>query len=101
MVVGEAFNRGARIDELMKQYQVTNSTILDHLLRYTIAGNKLLNIDELRRCISLPAEKIQAAFEIFEREGTTFLKPVFDGMSGSLTYDELKILRLLYLAENG
>jgi ATP-dependent DNA helicase RecQ len=101
MIIGEAFNRGARIDELIKQYQVTNSTILDNLLRYAVDGNKLLNIDELRRCISLPAEKIQAAFAIFEREGTTFLKPVFDGMSGSLTYDELKILRLLYLAENG
>jgi len=38
-----------------------------------------------------------AAFAAFDELGPNFLKPVFDKLNGTLNYDELKILRMLYL----
>jgi hypothetical protein len=39
----------------------------------------------------------QAAFHAFEVHGTLFLKPVYEKLGGKISYDELKIIRLIYL----
>jgi len=42
----------------------------------------------------------QLAFEGFSENGTKYLKPVFEKLNGVMDYDELKILRLIYLSEH-
>jgi hypothetical protein len=40
-----------------------------------------------------------ASFSAFDEIGPDLLKPIFDALNGSVNYDELRILRLLYLID--
>jgi ATP-dependent DNA helicase RecQ len=96
--VGEAYNAGESIQSLMERYQVQASTIVNHLVRFAAAGNSLRNGGELQALTSTSPEQQQAAMGAFDELGTAFLKPVFDKLEGEIDYDELKILRLIYLS---
>jgi ATP-dependent DNA helicase RecQ len=98
-VVGEAFNAGEDIESLRERYQVSLGTIVDHLTRYAAAGNRLRNSDEFRVYASTSTEDQEAAFAAFAELGTDFLKPVHDKLNGVLNYDQLKILRIIYLCQ--
>lgn len=97
VVVSEAYNSGETLQSLMERYHVTAGTILDHLTRYLSAGNTLRNGEDLHGLTSATPEQQQAAFAAFDELSTTFLKPVYDKLNGTLNYDQLKILRMLYL----
>jgi len=97
-IIAEAFNDGAAIQTLMERQGVTRGTILDHLTKYAMAGNKLRSGSDLQAATSAALEQRQATFAAFDELGTVYLKPVYDILNGALNYDELKILRLLYLA---
>ena len=85
----------------MRRYGVTIGTILDHLARYLSAGNALRKDSDLQSLSSASPDQQQAAFAAFDELSPSYpLKPVFDKMNGALNYDELKILRLLYLISN-
>ena len=96
-IVAEEFNNGTTIQELMERYGVVANTILDHLNRYVLAGNTLQNSNDLQSLTSATPDQQQAAFAAFDDLSTTYLRPVFDKLNGELNFDELKILRLLYL----
>jgi ATP-dependent DNA helicase RecQ len=96
-IVGEAYNSGETIQSLMDRYQVTQGTILGHLTRYLSAGNTLRNGEDLQELTSATLEQQQAAFAAFDNLSPAFLKPVYEKLNGELNYEELKILRMLYL----
>jgi len=85
------------IQTLMERHGVTANTILDHLNKYSLAGNKLRNGEDLQSLVSATPDQQLAAFAAFDELDTIYLKPVFDKLNGVLDYDELKILRMLYL----
>ena len=97
VIVAEAYNAGETVQSLMKRYQVTSGTILDHLARYLAAGNKLRTGSDLVSLITATPEVQQAAFNAFDELSPTFLSPVFNKLSGTVNYDDLKVLRMLYL----
>ena len=97
VIVAEAYNAGDTVQMLMERYHVSVGTILDHLARYLAAGNKLRDGDDLQSLTSAAPRQQQAAFAAFDELSPTYLKPVFDKLNGTLNYDELKILRMLYL----
>jgi ATP-dependent DNA helicase RecQ len=97
MIVAEAYNAGETVQSLMERYRVTAGTILDHLMRYLSAGHKLRNGNDLESLISVTPEQRQVAFAAFDELGPTFLTPVFNKLNGALSYDDLKILRIMYL----
>ncbi|CAK8721103.1 DNA helicase [Candidatus Electronema halotolerans] len=94
VLIGEAYNSGASIHHLMEQYQVKAGTILEHLSKYALAGNRLRNGEDLQTLSSASPEEQQAALAAFEELGTAYLKPVFDRLDGRISYDELRLLRL-------
>jgi ATP-dependent DNA helicase RecQ len=96
-IIAEGFNNGLTIQELMEGYGITQGTILEHLTKYVMAGNKLRSADELYKATSATKTQIQIAFSAFDESDNLFLRPVFDTLNGALNYDELKILKLLYL----
>jgi ATP-dependent DNA helicase RecQ len=96
-MVAEEFNNGATIQELMERHNAKANTILDHLNKYLLAGNTLRNDNDLQSLTSATPEQQQSAFASFDELSPTYLKPVFDRLNGALNYDDLKILRMLYL----
>jgi ATP-dependent DNA helicase RecQ len=97
VLVGEAYNSGETIQSLMERYHVKRGTILGHLTRYLSAGNTLRKGEDLQKLTSVTAKQKQAVFAAFDEHSPAFLKPVYEKLNGELNYDELKILRILYL----
>ena len=95
--VGELYNEGRTIPELMEQYHIQQGTILDHLARYRMEGNPLRRGDEFLAMLHIPLQQQLEVLKAFEEQGSQALKPVFDRMNGLVSYDDLKILRLHYL----
>ena len=96
--VGEAYNAGQGIQDLMTTYAVQVGTILDHLAKYVIEGRPLRAGEDLRALSRLNVRQQDAVMQAFAAEGPDLLKPVFDRLNGAVSYDELKVLRVLYLA---
>jgi ATP-dependent DNA helicase RecQ len=99
-LVAEAFNAGASIESLTERYAVTVGTILDHLARYASAGNRLRSGSDLQAYTSSSPDDQQTAMQAFDEFGAERLKPVFDKLEGRVNYDELKVLRLMYLSRD-
>ncbi len=98
-LVAEAFNEGVPVKALMERHQVSRGTILEHLTKYALAGHPLRRQEDLNTLTSVTPEKRIAVFAAFEELGPAMLKPIFDKLSGTVNYDELKILRLLFLID--
>jgi hypothetical protein len=62
-----------------------------------MAGNPLRSGDDLRSLSAATPEQQKAVFAAFDELSPGFLRPVFDKLNGELNYDDLKILRMLYL----
>jgi ATP-dependent DNA helicase RecQ len=97
--VAQAYNDGETIQRLMERYGVSRGTILDHLANYALAGNALRPGEDLLEESALRPELQNAALRAFRELGGQQLKPVYERLSGAVTYDELKIMRLVYLSE--
>ena len=80
----------------MEEYQVQRATILGHLNQYVLDGNTLRDPDEFIHMLELPGEQQAIALEAFARLGDSQLKPVFEQLGGTVNYEDLKILRLIY-----
>jgi len=99
VAVGEAYNAGESVQNLMKRYDVTADTILNHLARFIMAGNPLRTASDLIALSQLSPDQQQKVFTAFDELGSDMLKPVYDKLNATVNYDELKILRLCYLCE--
>ena len=99
-MIGNSFNSGRTLEQLAEEFDISIITILNHLVKFSADGNKITNSDDLfHRTTTSPLTQ-QAVFKAFEEEGTEFLKPVFDRLNGAVSYDALKILRLIYLVNH-
>jgi ATP-dependent DNA helicase RecQ len=94
--VGEAYNAGASVQQLMDQFNVQEGTILNHLSKYILEGHSLRS-DEFLPPTDLPDDLCQKIMEAFKSLGAEYLKPIYESLDGAVTYDDLKILRLIYL----
>ena len=99
VAVGEAYNAGESVDNLIKRYGVSADTILNHLARFIMAGNPLRTADDLIALSKLSPDVQQKVFAVFDEIGSDMLKPVYDKLNGTVNYDELRIMRLCYLCE--
>jgi len=96
--VGEAYNQGLTVAELVEQLGVRPETVLSHLSSYALEGNPLRKSDEFWTQASTADALKQQALEAFQAEGASLLKPVFERLNGAVSYDDLKILRLHFLS---
>jgi len=96
-VVGEAYNAGRSLHSLVEEYQVQPGTILDHLTKFAQEGNRLRASGEFLALSQLSSERQLAALQAFERLGADRLRPVFDALQETVSFDELKILRVHFL----
>ena len=101
ITVGEMFNAGRSIGEIMDTFGVQQTTVIGHLVRYWREGFALPG-DRILQASSLPNDQRERVMDAFDRCGNEYLKPAFDFLNGTVHYDELAILRLYHLnKENG
>jgi len=96
--VGERYNQGQSIEDLMRHYQVKLETIMGHLARYHRDGHPL-RPDGLLGVFDLTTEKADALIEQIEAFGLglEFLSPVYKAFKGDISYPQLRALRLYVL----
>lgn len=99
MAVGDAYNAGESVQNLMTRYGVSADTILNHLARFMMAGNPLRSAEDLIALSKLSPDQQMKVFKAFDMLGSDMLKPIHEKLNGTVNYDELKILRLCYLCE--
>ncbi|MBN2104258.1 DNA helicase RecQ [bacterium] len=97
-IVGEAYNNGESIAALMERYRVKKTTIIQHLYRYLQSGG-MVSINGLIDHSSLNPSDRQRVLEAFHSLGTERLGPVYDALDGEISFDELHLLRIVYLAD--
>jgi ATP-dependent DNA helicase RecQ len=96
-LVGKAFNEGRRISDLAHSHGIKMSTIVSHLETYLTEGNRLLPESILVES-KLHEKEQKAVLKAFVDLGPELLRPIYDRFDGKYDYDELRILRLHYLA---
>jgi ATP-dependent DNA helicase RecQ len=99
VAVGEAYNAGESVDNLMRRYGVSADTILNHLARFIMAGNPLRTAQDLLALSKLSPDIQLKVFAAFDEIGPDMLKPLYDKFNGTVNYDELRIMKLCYLCE--
>ncbi|MBT8356866.1 MAG: RecQ family ATP-dependent DNA helicase, partial [Deltaproteobacteria bacterium] len=98
VAIGEAYNAGESIEKIMARYNIKLVTVLDHLFKYVVEGNKIRS-DGLLSVSALSQKKIQAVLETFDRLGTEYLSPIYKKNKGKISYEDLKIIRLYDLSK--
>jgi ATP-dependent DNA helicase RecQ len=93
--VWEQFQAGETIAAIAAELGFTQGTILNHLKKAHNA-RKPLRVDGLKEASQLSPEEEQHVMAAFDECGTDFLRPVFDALDQSVSYDELHLWRLIY-----
>ena len=99
MIVGQAYNAGRTVQDLMERHNVQAKTILKHLEKFAMDGNTLRASGELAALTTLDPAQQQKVLQSFEQCGTALLKPVFEQLNGTISYDDLKIMRMVYWSQ--
>ena len=99
ILTGEAYNGGESLQDLIKRFGVRPDTIIDHLVQYASDGNNLRLGDDLLAMVSSSPDEQQAVMQAFDELGPAFLKPVFEKLESKVNYNDLKLLRLIYLIQ--
>ena len=97
--VGEAFNNGQSIDEIMSSDSIKLVTVLDYLYKYCLEGNPI-RPDGLLSSATISETQQASVLQAFENLGHEYLAPVFRAHNKEISYENLKILRLYYLSKN-
>jgi ATP-dependent DNA helicase RecQ len=97
--VGQLFLAGRSVADLQKQYGVKRSTILNHLANYQRAGGEVDGARILPASQLTPAQQEEVLITLSEM-GHEQLKPIFDALSGQVSYDELHLMRVVFLSQS-
>lgn len=99
VVIGEAYNEGKSIRQLMSDFEVKEQTIVQNLLKYLQDGNPL-RADGFLQASQLDDEGQERVFEMFRHLGASKLRDVYEGLGEDISYDELRLLQLYWLSQD-
>ncbi|MBU1902161.1 MAG: DNA helicase RecQ [Proteobacteria bacterium] len=101
VVVGELFNSGQTVSNIMEKFNIKRDTVLNHLFNYFQERNGIIESNEFLSLSTVSPEQKEFILERFEEFGIERLGPVFDALDGEVDYEELKILRLHHVSRKG
>ncbi len=96
-LIGEAFNSGMPLEELANKFNIKPETVLNHLWRYLLEGRPV-SAQRIRELITIPGPLLEEALAALDRLGTRYLKPIYEALDERVSYDELRLIRMHYLA---
>lgn len=91
------YNNGQPLAEVAGVYGVKLATVINHLYKAVLAG-ETLHSDGLLAASGLPAAEQARALAVFAELGTSHLRPVYEALGERVSYDELHLLRLYWVA---
>ena len=94
--VGQEFNKNISVESIAETMGVKRGTIIKHLFDYVLNGNKL-NHAYLQREVKLGKELQKNILNEFKLEGTSALSPLKEKFGDAVTYDDLHLLRIIFL----
>lgn len=94
--IGEAYKQCKTFEELISRFNIKRNTLVGHLTTYVREGNKI-NTDMLFKLVDTNEEKQKEVFKAFKKLEINYLKPVFDELKETVTYDDLRVLRICYI----
>ena len=96
--VGERFRTGESLTQLMQAYGVKRQTLISHLEKYLQSGN-VLPVERFRAESQLSSEMQKQVLAAFDELGADFLRPVFDALNKTVSYEELHLARIIYRSQ--
>ncbi|OQY27143.1 MAG: DNA helicase RecQ [Candidatus Cloacimonetes bacterium 4572_55] len=97
--VGEMFNDGVSIPDIMATFNIKETTVLSYLTRFVLDGHKLSDPSMILKSSKLSQNQQKDVFETFDRFGFTGLSPAYEVHQKQISYDELRILKLYRLCQ--
>lgn len=98
IIICQKYNQGISIEALSEEFKIKKQTVLSHLFRYALAGNKI-RTDGLPR-LSQKAQVLKSkVFNLLSQDHELMLSPVYEALDKELTYDDLHLLRMYYIVE--
>jgi ATP-dependent DNA helicase RecQ len=98
--IGELFAAGASLESLQELYGVKRSTIVSHLRDHRRDGGAV-DARRLQGECSLPQAKQEQVLAQFGALGSDRLAPIYEALEGTVDYEDLHLLRLVWLAQMG
>lgn len=95
-VIGDRYAGGQSIAEIAAEFEIKTSTVLNHLLK-VVQGGRPLPADGFRQLSALSAAEQEQVLAAFTEHGPELLRPVYDALDETINYDELRLMRLVYL----
>ncbi len=71
------------------------NTILKNLRKYYQEDNALRS-EGLKEATELSQAEVQEVMQAFEKHGAELLRPIHEEVDGSVSYEELRLLRLYF-----
>ena len=99
-IVGEEYKQGKTIEHLAEQFGVKEVTIVMNLKKYLDDGNSL-EPENILEASELSQRRIDEVYESMDKHGPAILKSIYEDLNKTVDYNELRILQLAYMAENG
>ncbi len=94
--IGELYNAGRTVQDIMAIFSIKQITVIDHLFTYFQEGNPIRTGSVINES-TLSSQQKKNVLEAFAGIGYEFLAPVYSSLNCAVNYEELKILRLYYL----
>jgi ATP-dependent DNA helicase RecQ len=97
--IGDLFASGASLASLQDMYGFRRSTIVSHIRDFVLDGGHI-EPERLHAECALPPSVQDQVVALFGELGSDRLAPVYEAMHGSVEYDDLHLLRLLWLVHH-
>ncbi|MGM0546498.1 MAG: DNA helicase RecQ [Bacteroidota bacterium] len=97
--IGKEYNDGKSIDHLSEQFGVKDVTIIKHLKKYLKEGNSI-RPEGIIEASSLSHRKRDEVMEVMDEVPTHMLRKVYTELDKSVSYSELRVIQLYYMAKN-
>jgi len=98
LVIGERFNQGHTIEQLAVDFDIPSNTVIDHL-NWNLQNDHPINKKYLLENSHLTGDQLLSALSYFDHLGTERLDSVFKNLNGTISYEDLKLLRLYLLCQ--
>jgi ATP-dependent DNA helicase RecQ len=98
LVIAEMFENGLTPQQIAEELNIKERTVVSHLFKAQEGGFRF-TCAKLRALSTLSPEVQAQVLAAFAKLGPDFLRPIFDALNETVSFEELHILRLVYLCE--